>query len=72
MIEQAEWLKAAIEIFKKLDKYDLSLGADTERRKARRIPREIQFALSDQVKELRAAISQPHMVLGVFIGLQNL
>jgi hypothetical protein len=73
LIEQAERLKAAVEIFKKkIDKYDLSLGADTERKKARRIPREIQFALSDQVKELRAAISQPQIVLGVFIGLQNL
>jgi hypothetical protein len=66
-------LKAAVGDFKKkIDKYDLSLGADTERRKARRITGEIRFALSVQVKELRAAISQPQMVLGVFIGLQNL
>ena len=57
---------------KKIDKYDLSLGADTERRKARQIPREIQFALLDRVKELRAAISQLQMVLGVFVGLQSL
>lgn len=73
LIGQAEVLKSAVETFKKkVDKYDLSLGADTERKKARRIPREIQFALSNQVKELRAAISQPQIVLGVFLGLQNL
>lgn len=57
MIGQAESLKSAVKDFKKkINKYDLSPSEDTKRKKTRRIPREIQFALSDQVKELRAAI----------------
>lgn len=69
LIEQVQKSKSAVEDFKKIDKYDLSLGVDPERKKAMRIPREVQFALSDQVKELRIAISQPQVILDVFISL---
>jgi hypothetical protein len=73
LLEQANTLTSSVEDFKKkIAKYDLSLGADTERRKARRIAREVQFALSDRVKELRIAITQPQLVLDVFINLQTL
>jgi len=71
--EQAKNLKSAVDDFhQKIAKYDLSLGSSSDRRKVRRIPREIQFALSDRVKELRKAITQPQLVLDVFINLQSL
>jgi len=73
LVEQAGLLKSAVDDFRrKVDKYDLSLGSSSERKKARRIPREVQFSLSDQVKELRTAITQPQLVLDVFINLQTL
>jgi hypothetical protein len=73
LVEQAGLLKSAVDDFKtKVDKYDLSLGSVTQRNKARRIPREVQYALSDKVKELRIAITQPQLVLDVFINLQTL
>jgi hypothetical protein len=73
LVEQGRLLKSAVDDFKtKVDKYDLSLGSASERKKARRIPREVQFALSDKVKELRIAITQPQLVLDVFINLQTL
>jgi len=71
--EQRNNLKVAIESFKvKFDKYGPSLGEDSGRSKARKVPRAIQFALMDDVKELRVAISQPQLVLDVFINLQTL
>jgi hypothetical protein len=73
LVEQAGLLKSAVDDFKtKVDKYDLSLGSASVRTKTRKIPREVQFALSDKVKELRIAITQPHLVLDVFINLQTL
>jgi hypothetical protein len=75
LAEQGNILRSVIEDFdKKIKKYDNSLGAETERKKARRVPREVQFALflSDQVKELRTAITQPQLILDVFINLQTL
>lgn len=73
LIEHADIVKAAVENFrKKIEKYDLPLSVDTKRKKPRRIAREIQFALSDNVKELKAAVSYPQSVLGVFINLQSL
>ena len=73
LVEQAGLLKSALDDFKtKVDKYDLSLSSASKRQKARRIPREVQFALSDKVKELRIAITQPQLVLDVFINLQTL
>ncbi|KAF8847161.1 hypothetical protein BDZ45DRAFT_733775 [Acephala macrosclerotiorum] len=73
LVEQAGLLKSAVDDFKtKVDKYDLSLGSASERKKARRILREVQFALSDKVKELRIVITQPQLVLDVFISLQTL
>ena len=73
LIEQGELLKSACENFKmKIDKCNLSLAMDTERKNARRAAREVQFALSSQTKELRAVITQPQIVLGVFLNLQNL
>jgi molecular chaperone DnaK (HSP70) len=73
LVEQAGLLKSAVDDFRKqVDKYDLSLGSESERRKARRIPKEIQFALSEKIKELRVAITQPQLVLDVFINLQTL
>ncbi|KFY27092.1 hypothetical protein V491_01039 [Pseudogymnoascus sp. VKM F-3775] len=73
LVEQARLLKSAVDDFrKKVDKYDLSLGADSDRRKVRRIPREVQFALSETIKELRAAIIQPQLVLDICINLQTL
>ena len=73
MVEQARLLKSALDDFrKKVDKYDLSLGSGSTRRKVRRIPREVQFALSEKIKELRTAIIQPQLVLDVCINLQTL
>jgi len=71
--EQAKNLKSAVDDFhQKIAKYDRSLGSSSDRKKARRIPRELQFALSDRVKELRKAITQPQLILDVFINLQSL
>lgn len=75
LTEQGKILRSAIKAFEqKIEKYNKSLGVDTQRQKARRIPREVQFALflSDQVKELRTAITQPQLILDVFINLQTL
>jgi hypothetical protein len=75
LVQQGNILKSAIGDFvKKINKYDKSIGVDTQRQKARRVPREDQFALfcSDQVKELRTAITQPQLVLDLFISLQTL
>jgi len=58
LVEQAGLLKSAVDDFKtKVDKYDLLLGSASERKKARRVLREVQFALSDKVKELRIEIT---------------
>jgi hypothetical protein len=71
--EQGNNIKAAIKSFtRKIEKYNSSLGEGTNRSKARRMPREVQFALSDQVKELRAHVTQPQVVLDNFIALQVL
>ena len=73
LVKQARLLKSAVDDFrKKVDKYDLSLGSDSGRRKVRRIPMEVQFALSEKIKELRTAITQPQLVLDVCINLQTL
>jgi hypothetical protein len=73
LVEQARLLKSAVDDFrKKVDKYDLSLGSDSDRGKVRRIPREVQFALSEKIEELRTAIIQPQLVLDVCINLQTL
>lgn len=75
LVEQGNILKSAIEnLEQKIKKYDKSLGIKTQRQKARRIPRQVQFALflSDQVKELRTAITQPQLILDGFINLQAL
>jgi hypothetical protein len=64
LAEQAKAMKNAIETFeKKIDKYELSLGVETNRKKTKRIPREVQFALSVDVKELRVAVTQPFHIL---------
>lgn len=63
LVEQADIVKAAVEESrKKIFKYDLSLGADTERVRASRIVREIQFAVSDEANELRLAVSHSQEV----------
>jgi len=75
LIEQGNNLKSAIGKFKdKIEKYERSLGEDSERGKAKRVPREVQFAVfvSDQVKELRAQVMQPQVILDNFIALQML
>lgn len=69
LVEQAGLLKSAVDDFKtKVEKYDQSLGSASERKNAR-IPREVQFALSDKFKELRVAITQPQLVLDVSLNL---
>lgn len=75
LVEQGNILKFAIKDFeKRIKKYDNSLNIDTERKKEERIPQKVQFALflSDQVKELRAAITQPQLILDVSINIQTL
>lgn len=73
MAEQGKNMEAAIGKFRgKIEKYERSLGEDTDRKKTRRVPREIQFALSDRVKELHAQVTQPQVVLDNFIALQVL
>jgi hypothetical protein len=75
LVEQGNNLKDAITKFKdKIEKYDRSLREDSEWKKAKRVPREIQFAVfvSDQVKELRVQVTQPQIVLDEFIALQML
>lgn len=73
LAEQARLLKSAVDDFrKKVEKYDLSLGSDSNRRKVRRIPREVQFALSEKIRELQTAIIQPQLVLDVCINLHTL
>jgi hypothetical protein len=75
LVEQGNNLRDAVTKFKdKIEKYEQSLGEDTERKKARRVPREIQFAVfvSDQVKELRVQVMQPQVILDNFIALQML
>jgi hypothetical protein len=66
-------MKNVIETFKKkIEKYDLSLGSATSRGKARRIPREIQFALLVDAKEPRTAITQPFAILSFWANQQTL
>jgi hypothetical protein len=73
LTEQAKAMDNAIEAFKKkIDKYDLSLGMESSRRKAKRIPREVQFALSADVKELRVAVTQPFLIMGFWVNQQAL
>jgi hypothetical protein len=73
LTEQAKAMDNAIEAFKKkIDKYDLSLGMESSRRKAKRIPREVQFALSADVKELRVAVTQPFLIMGFWVNQQTL
>ena len=73
LIEQVDIVKAAVGNFdKKIAKYKPSLGVDSTRRRLRTVPREIQLALSSSVKELHRDISQPQLVLNVFISLQTL
>lgn len=73
LTQQASLLQNAIEGFrKKIAKYELSLGADTSRSKARTIPRKVQFTLVADVEKLRVEVSQPQQVLDVFINLQAL
>ena len=73
LVEQADAMKHALEAFKKkIEKYDLSLGSATIRGKARRIPREIQFALLVDVKELRTAATHPFVILSFWVSQQTL
>jgi hypothetical protein len=73
LAEQAKAMNNAIEVFKKkIEKYDLSLGVESSRRKSKRIPREVQFALSADVKELRVAVTQPFQVMGFWVNRQTL
>lgn len=73
LIEQGSNLRTSIEAFDtKIKKYDLSLNAASERKKARKIPREIQYALSGEVKEFKGKVLQSQMLLDNFILLQNL
>jgi DNA-binding transcriptional regulator GbsR (MarR family) len=72
LAEQAKAMKNAIKAFeKKIEKYHLSLGAETNRREVKRIPREVQFALSIDVKELRVAVTQPFLILVIWINQQT-
>jgi hypothetical protein len=73
LVEQGNNLKSALEKFeKKIGKYDLSLGVDSSRSKARAIPRKVQFALNSDVDELRVAVTQAQLVMDVFLNLQTL
>jgi hypothetical protein len=71
--EQVVHVKAAVERFRaKIDKYELSLGADSSRSTARKIPRKVQFALMADVKDFRNAILQSQIILDGFVNLQIL
>jgi hypothetical protein len=73
LIEQVEIVRSEVGKFeKKIAKYKSSLGTDSTRWRVRTIPREVQLALSSSVKELQRDISQPQLVLNVFISLQTL
>lgn len=66
-------MKNAVEEFEnRIKKYDLSLGEGSVRKKARSIPREVQFALLEDVKELRVAVTQPFLILEFWVNQQTL
>lgn len=73
MNAQIVQVKQAVADFEtKIKKYDLSLGADSSRSKARQIPRKVQFALTSHVEELRNGILQSQLILDGFVNLQTL
>ncbi len=70
---QAGRLQDAVgEFRRRISKYEAALSAESERKKARRIPKEIQFALSDRVKELKGAMGVRMSVLQNMILMQTL
>jgi hypothetical protein len=73
LVEQGKTLKSAVDSFRgKIEKYDQSLSSDSDRKKTRKIPREVQYALSEEIKDLKTAISRPQQVLNTFVDMQTL
>jgi hypothetical protein len=53
----------AVDKFKReVGQYDLSLREYSARSTARTIPRKIQFALKNNIKKLRVAVSRPYLI----------
>lgn len=71
--DHARNLFAAVTHFReKTERYDTSLGVNATASKAKKVWKEIQFALFGHIQELKVAVSHPQSVLNNMIVLQVL